>query len=299
MLSLPLLLLVTASLAFFSAWLLLNRLLKAQNLQLQKERIKARVGLASQYAKQKSHYSHCWWCSLGRALGPKNAKEIATVQRQLVSAGFRHERYIGAYFFIKYSAVLLSALVMALLWSWLGLPAVSIIVAPTIMLLLPERILIYMGQSRLGKISLHLPDFLDMCNICMNAGLSYLVAVKRVSQELKDIHPEICYEFEYLLDQIQLGVPRIEALRQFAERNPTRDIQSLVQVLIQNEKLGSSISEALSEFSRRMYLDREQALEEKAAKTSAKMAVVIMPFLMVPYLILLLGEKMVMLGRGF
>ncbi|WP_245566348.1 type II secretion system F family protein [Thiomicrorhabdus chilensis] len=299
MLSLPVLLLVTASLAFFSVWLLVNRLLKAQNLQLQKERIKSRVGLASQYAKQKSHYSHCWWCSLGRALGPKSVKEIATVQRQLVSAGFRHERYIGAYFFIKYSAVLLSALVMALLWSWLGLPAVSIIIAPTIMLLLPERILIYMGQSRLSNISLHLPDFLDMCNICMNAGLSYLVAVKRVSQELKDIHPEICYEFEYLLDQIQLGVPRIEALRQFAERNPTRDIQSLVQVLIQNEKLGSSISEALSEFSRRMYLDREQALEEKAAKTSAKMAVVIMPFLMVPYLILLLGEKMVMLGRGF
>lgn len=299
MLSFTTLLLLTSGLVFFSAWLLLNRLLQAQNKQVQKERLKARVGLANHYAKQKVGNSNCWWCTLGRAIGPKSAKEIATVQRQLISAGFRHERYIGAYFFIKYGAVLLSALIMALLWSWTGFSAVWILVAPTAMLLLPERMLIHLGQSRLSKISQNLPDFLDMCNICMNAGLSYLVAVKRVAQELKEIHPEICYEFEYLLDQIQLGVPRIEALRQFAERNPTRDIQGLVQVLIQNEKLGSSIGDALSEFSRRMYLNREQAMEEKAAKTSAKMAIVIMPFLMVPYLILLLGEKMVMLGRGF
>jgi tight adherence protein C len=133
----------------------------------------------------------------------------------------------------------------------------------------------------------------------MNAGVSYLVALKRVSSELKELHPEICYEFDFLLEQIQFGVPRADALRQFAARNPTSEIENLVQVLLQNEKLGSSISEALSDFARRIYLNREQMLEEKAAKTSAKMALVIMPFLMVPYLILLLGEKIVMLGRGF
>jgi tight adherence protein C len=109
----------------------------------------------------------------------------------------------------------------------------------------------------------------------------------------------VCSEFDYLLDQIQIGVPRTEALRQFAERNPTKDIESLVQMLIQNEKLGSSISEAINEFSRRMYLDREQVMQEKAAKTSAKMALVIMPFLMIPYLILLLAEQMVQFGRSF
>lgn len=299
MMSLPLVLFTVAGLAFFVAWLFGRRVVTLQDRQLQKERIKSRVGLANRYVKEKADYSGCWWCSLGRVVGPKSAKEIATVQQQLISAGYRHERYIGAYFFIKYSLIVAAAVVMALLWSWLGFSPVWIIVAPTVLLLLPERVLIWMGQRRLQRISQHLPDFLDMCNICMNAGLSYLVAIKRVAQELKGIHPEICYEFEFLLDQIQIGVPRIEALRQFAERNPTKDIQSLVQMLIQNEKLGSSISQALSEFSRRMYLDREQAMEEKAAKTSAKMAVVIMPFLMIPYLILLLAEKMVALGRGF
>jgi len=296
--NLALLLLSVAALSFVTVWLFVNRTLRLQDNQLKKERIKSRVGLASQYSRNKRCISGCWWCSLGRAIGPKSRKEIATTQQQLVSAGFRDEKHIGAYFFIKYVSILASVLIAASLWAWFAVRVELVMLIPIVTLLLPERVLIYLGNSRLSQISNNLPDFLDMCNICMNAGLSYLVAIKRVSHELKEVHPEICYEFEYLLDQIQMGMSRTDALRQFAERNPTKDIQNLVQVLIQNEKLGSSISEALNEFSRRMYQDREQALEEKAAKTSAKMAIVIMPFLMIPYLILLLGERMVSLGRG-
>ncbi|MDX1352908.1 MAG: type II secretion system F family protein [Thiomicrorhabdus sp.] len=296
---LAVLLVAVALMAFVVTWLLMNRALSLQAKQLQKERLKSRVGLASQYTTESRRYSTCWWCTLGRAIGTKNRTELEKIQQQLVSAGFRDENHIGGYFFIKYTAILCTLLVMLSLWSWYGLRLEWVILAPIVVMLLPEKILIYLGNRRLAEISTHLPDFLDMCNICMNAGLSYLVAIKRVSAELKEVHPEICFEFEYLLDQIQIGVPRIDALRQFAQRNPTKDIQNLVQVLIQNEKLGSSISEALSEFSRRMYQAREQLLEEKAAKTSAKMAVVIMPFLMLPYLILLVGERMVLLGRGF
>ncbi|WP_040727348.1 type II secretion system F family protein [Thiomicrorhabdus sp. Kp2] len=296
---LAVLLAVVALMAFGVTWLLVNRALSLQTKQLQKERLKSRVGLASQYTTESRRYSTCWWCTLGRVIGTKNRTELEKTQQLLVSAGFRDENHIGGYFFIKYTAILCTLLVMLSLWSWYGLRLEWVILAPIVVMLLPERVLIYLGNRRLAEISTHLPDFLDMCNICMNAGLSYLVAIKRVSAELKELHPEICFEFEYLLDQIQIGVPRIDALRQFAQRNPTKDIQNLVQVLIQNEKLGSSISEALSEFSRRMYQTREQLLEEKAAKTSAKMAVVIMPFLMLPYLILLVGERMVLLGRGF
>ena len=297
--NLALLLLTVAGLSFISVWLLVNRVLRLQAAQVRVEHIKSRVGLVSKYAKEKRNFSNCWWCSLGRAIGPKNSKEVLKTQQQLVSAGYRDDRHIGGYFFIKYSVLLASVLVAVGLWAWFAVRLELVILIPVVFLLLPERVLIYLGQNRLSKISHDLPDFLDMCNICMNAGLSYLVALKRVSKELKEIHPEISYEFEYLLDQIQMGMARTDALRQFSERNPTKDIENLVQVLIQNEKLGSSISEALNEFSRRMYQDREQALEEKAAKTSAKMAVIIMPFLMVPYMILLLGERLVMLGRGF
>lgn len=297
--SLALLLLLVASLSFLTAWLLISKTLRLQANQLKKEQLKARIGLSSTYVKTERNLSDCWWCSFGRVIGPKDAKEIHTVQQHLVSAGYRSERHIGAYFFIKYMTVLAAALLAVVLWSWYSARIEFVMFLPILALLVPERVLIYLGKNRLAKISSNLPDFLDMCNICMNAGLSYLVAIKRVSQELKEVHPEICFEFEYLLDQIQMGMARTDALRQFAERNPTKDIENLVQVLIQNEKLGSSIGEALNEFSRRMYQDREQTLEEKAAKTSAKMAIVIMPFMLVPYLILLLAEQMVSLGRTF
>lgn len=297
--SLALLLLMVGSLSFLTAWLLISKTLRLQANHLKKEQLKARIGLSSTYTKAERSFTDCWWCSLGRAVGPKNGKEIQTVQQHLVSAGYRSERHIGAYFFIKYFTVLVAALLAVMLWSWFSVRVEFAIVLPLIALLAPERILIYLGNNRLAKISNNLPDFLDMCNICMNAGLSYLVAIKRVSQELKEVHPEICFEFEYLLDQIQMGMARTDALRQFAERNPTKDIENLVQVLIQNEKLGSSIGEALNEFSRRMYQDREQALEEKAAKTSAKMAIVIMPFMLIPYLILLLAEQVASLGSNF
>jgi Flp pilus assembly protein TadB len=294
------LLLLIASLVYAVTWMVMRQVFRDQERQLAMERLKVRIGLVQDFKPRKEEgYQRCNWCALGRTLGPTNLKEIASVQQQLSRAGFRQPNAFGAYFFLKYVLVLGSALVTVVLWSWWAISPIWLIGVPTVMLLLPERVLIYLGNNRLARINMQLPDFLDMSNICMNAGLSYMVAMKRVTQELREIAPEVCSEFDYLLDQIQIGVPRTEALRQFAERNPTKDIESLVQMLIQNEKLGSSISEAINEFSRRMYLDREQVMQEKAAKTSAKMALVIMPFLMIPYLILLLAEQMVQFGRSF
>jgi tight adherence protein C len=300
LISLPTLLIIVGLIAFIVTALFVSKFLNTQAILLKKERLKSRIGLANHYKKDNRPLGRqCWWCTVGLSLGPKKSEELTIIHRQLVSAGYRRNTDLGGYFFIKYSSILTSGLISALLWSWLNTSPIWMVIVPVVVMLLPERILIYLGNRRLAKISDHLPDFLDMCNICMNAGLSYLVALKRVSKELKDIHPQICYEFEYLLHQIQLGVPRADALLQFAARNPTKDIENLVQVLVQNEKLGSSLTEAINQFSRRMYETRQEMMEEKAAKTSAKMAVVIMPFLMVPYLILLLGEKIVMLGRSF
>lgn len=292
------LILAVGTLTFLTVWLLVRKLMQLQANQQKKERIKARVGLVSNFVHEPSSKSKCWLCVLGRAIGPKSEKELLTTQQQLGSAGYHHENAIGAYFLIKYGTVILALVFALALWTLNFSEPALLILLPIVSLLLPERVLLYLAKRRLSKISQNLPDFLDMCNICMNAGLSYLVAVKRVATELKDVHPEICFEFEHLLEQIQIGVNRMDALRRFAERNPTREIENLAQVLIQNEKLGSSITEALNEFSRRMYQDREQLLEEKAAKTSAKMALVIMPFMLAPYLILLLGERMVLLSRG-
>lgn len=263
-----------------------------------KERIRQRIGIGSSLTREYEAKPSCSWCRIGRVLGSKNPKQLALLKEQLVSAGYSDENAMGAYYFLKFSAIIVAFLLSFIFWVFHDLTPLAMIIVPLVVMLLPEKILVYLGQKRLEKINQQLPDFLDMTTICMNAGLSYLVSLKRVSEELQDISPEICSEFEYMLEQIQVGVTRIEALQTFAHRNPTKDIQSLVQVLIQNEKLGSSIVEALTNFSRTIYQDRENLMEEKAAKTSAKMAIVILPFMLLPYMMLLLGEKLVMLGRG-
>lgn len=294
------LLLAVAVLIFFSTFLLARLVSSRQQKQLLVEHLKVRVGLINRFAEEKQKEQQaCWWCNVGRVIGSPSKKELEKTRDMLVKAGFREERHIGAYFFIKFTVVLAVALISLGLWTWFNVRAQVAFLLPVISLLLPERLLIQMGKSRLNRIKDALPDFLDMANICMNAGLSYLVAFKRVSEELNEMYPEICYEFHYLLDQIQIGIPRQEALKQFAERNPSDEIRELIQVLSQNEKLGTPIGIAINEFSRRLYQHRESKIEEKAAKTSAKMAIVIMPFLMLPYFILMVGEKLVMLGRNW
>ncbi|MBO1927679.1 type II secretion system F family protein [Thiomicrorhabdus sp. 6S2-11] len=291
-------LLVIGLLLLLSAFALVRVYQGKYQEQAQKERMRQRVGIGRNLSQTYEVKSTCAWCRVGRVLGSKNPKQLAILKSQLVSAGYSDESHIGAYYFFKFTAIALSFFIAFILWVFQDFTPLLMIIVPLIVMLIPERVLINLGEKRLEKINQQLPDFLDMTTICMNAGLSYLVSVKRVSEELRDVSPEICNEFQFMLEQIQVGVPRIEALHQFAQRNPTKDIQNLIQVLVQNEKLGSSISEALYNFSRTIYQDRENLMEEKAAKTSAKMAIIILPFMLLPYVMLLLGEKLVMLGRG-
>lgn len=240
-----------------------------------------------------------WWSKLGAKLAPKNPKELEVIHQRLIKAGHKDPEYIGGFYFVRLALMAGVGLIGLLLWALHLAPIYVALLGSLISYIIPERLLDYLGNRRESKITQSLPDFLDMVNVGIGAGLSWVVSMQRVAEELKNLHPEICSEFVFLQEQIQIGMPRTEALKQLAKRIPVKDIEQLANILIQNEKLGSPISEALSTFSKRMYDEREEIMSEKAAKTSAKMALVIMPFLMLPYMILLVGEKMVMLGRGF
>jgi len=266
------------------------------------ERLKHRVGITTKvnFSSQHSEVdADCRFCKLGRALLPLLGKDADRLRLLLAQAGYRKMRHLWFFVFVKYTLFISMTIGAVISWALLQYSVIVLILVPIVFLLLPDYVLKSMANSRQQKIIQHLPDYLDMCNITMNAGLGYLVALKRVSKELKSIHPEVCTEFEFLLEQIEIGVPRVVALKEFAERNNSADITSLVEMLVQNEKIGAPIGQSIYEFTRRMYQRREEMMEEKAAKTSAKMALVILPFMLLPYIILLVGENMVNLARGF
>ena len=238
-----------------------------------------------------------WWISASLFIAAPSAREYQAVRERLFLAGLRRSDIVGAYYSAKFGLVLLVMVTTSILWRCHILPAAGIIIAAASCLLLPDLFLKILTIQRQDKVTTALPDFIDLCNICMTAGLSWLISVKRVTEELKSAHPAICAEFSYMFDQIQTGMNRQQALRQLAQRNPTKEMQYLVNILLQSEKTGSTILNALSQFPARLYVMREQVMEEKAGKLSAKMALVIMPFMLMPYMFLLVGEQITKLLR--
>lgn len=294
------LLVIVGVLVFSASYFVAKVFLIDKGHQDQGKSLIERIGVATRRSvKITSVHDDTWWTKLGAQLAPKNQKELDEIHQRLIKAGRKEPKYIGAFYFLRLALMLFAGFVGLLLWLLNLAPIYVALFAMAISYIIPERLLDYMGSQRLVKVSESLPDFLDMVSVGINAGLSWMVAIKRVSEELKSLHPEICYEFGFLQEQVQIGMARTEALRQLAERNPVKDLEQLVNILIQNERMGSPVGESLDLFARRLYDQREEIMAEKAAKTSAKMALVIMPFLMVPYMVLFIGEKMVMMGRGF
>ena len=235
--------------------------------------------------------------TIGLSMAPAPGKELERVTGLLNQASLREEKHLGYYYLIKYNVIIFALLYALYLWSKGIIQPQFILAIALPFIFIPEYGLKFLAIQRLHKVTLALPDFIDLCNISMSAGLSWLVSVKRVIDELKSIHPEICMEFEVVFDQIQTGMNRNEAFRQLSKRNPTDEMQYLVNVLIQNEQMGSSILNSLSDFSKRVYTIREQKMEEKAGQLSAKMALIILPFFLAPYVVILVGEQIVNLVR--
>jgi tight adherence protein C len=236
--------------------------------------------------------------SLGLALGPRQPKELERVRTRLGMAGFRHERHLALYFLIKTVGGVAGLVLSGLAWLFGLLPPLVAICVPMALYFAPDLLVRLAAAKRLGCVSHGLPEFVDMCNVCIRAGMGWLAAVQRVAEEMARVHPCLSREFGYTMGQITAGLPRAEALRQLAERNPTREMRHLVQVLIQNERQGSPVAESLRLFTDRVYKEREQYMEEKAGKVSAKMALVIAPFMLLPFVVLLVGEQVVNLIRS-
>jgi tight adherence protein C len=230
-------------------------------------------------------------------LAPSSPREQDKIRLKLMRAGFRQKKHISHYYLLKYSGIITAAVCGVSLWNIGFISAYFVIFFPFIFLFLPDIVLTMITKKRLQRVIMALPDFIDMCNISMTAGLGWLNSVKKVTGELEAIHPEICQEFTYLFDQTQAGIDRIEAFNRLFSRNPAPEMQYLVTVMIQNEKMGSSISHALADLSERIYYLRQQSVEEKAGKLPAKMIIIAIFFIFLPFLLILLGEPLVTVTR--
>jgi tight adherence protein C len=154
-------------------------------------------------------------------------------------------------------------------------------------------------SSRQKKIRLGLPDVLDLLVICVEAGLGLDQATARTAQELSKAQPAVADELSIVALEQSAGRPRADAWRHMAERTDVDTVRNLVSMLVQSEQFGTSIAKTLRTHSDTLRVQRIQAVEEMAAKTTIKLIFPLVLFIF-PYLFLVtLGPAVILMSESF
>lgn len=224
---------------------------------------------------------------------PPSATEARKLQKQLMHAGFRSAEAPIIYRAIQLASMAGFPLAVAATCAALARPLngaiVWIILAFCVGFFLPRYVLNKAISNRQRQLRWGLADALDLMVISVEAGLGLNAAMMKVSAELKDVHVDIATEFELANLEIRVGRERDEALRNLAERTGVDDLRSLVAMLIQTDKFGTSIARALRVFSDSLRTKRRQRAEQEAQKAAVKLLLPLACFLFPTLFIAILG----------
>jgi len=201
---------------------------------------------------------------------PRSPSEMGKLRLRLVQAGFRGNEALMTFFGIR--------LVIAV--GAFALCAMPILMRPNVSLalgacglgwILPGIVLARMVKRRQHRIRRSLPDALDLMVVSVEAGLGLDQAMQRVSDELDFAHPELSSELRLVNLELRAGKGRSDALHNLADRTGVDDVSSLVAMLVQTDRFGTSIAKSLRVHSETLRTKRRQRAEEAAAKTGVKM----------------------------
>jgi tight adherence protein C len=217
----------------------------------------------------------------------------------MVRAGFRRPEAMQAINGLR--LLLPIAFVVAVFFSGLYRwnPLLSLVIAALGGYVLPELWLVLRIRARQHRLRLAVPDGLDLLVICVEAGLGLDHALLRVSQELQITHRELSDELQLVTAEMRLGKTRTDALRELARRTGLDEIKSLVAMLIQTERFGTSIAQSLRVHSDDLRMRRRQRAELMAAKIGVKMVPVLVFFIFPALMVVILGPAVIGIARFF
>ncbi|HEX8000216.1 MAG TPA: type II secretion system F family protein [Pyrinomonadaceae bacterium] len=236
-------------------------------------------------------------------LVPPSAAEARKLQKQLMHAGFRGQNAPLIYRGIQVASLIAFpgavAFGCAILGRSLNSAILFILFAFIMGFFLPRMILTRMIRRRQLMIRWGLADALDLMVVSIEAGLGLNAAMLKVSDELRDVHRDISEEFELANLEIRVGRDREEALRNLADRTGVDDLCSLVAMLIQADRFGTSIARAVRVFSDSLRVKRRQRAEQAAQKAAVKLLFPLACFLFPTLFIALLGPAILSLVDVF
>jgi tight adherence protein C len=238
----------------------------------------------------------------GPAPSPRNVRRL---RRRLMMAGYFDENAVMVFRAVRLGCALaLPALLFFTMtvvfrrpvdFTTIGASMLAILYG----LFMPSFILSRMISNRKGRITRALPDALDMMVVCVEAGLGLNAALQRVGREMELVEKDLSMELAITNREIRAGKARDEALRNLGDRTGVEDVKSLVAMLVQTDRFGTSIADSLRVFADSMRTKRRQRAEETVAKAAIKLIFPLLFFIFPALFIVLMGPAIIKLSEVF
>lgn len=220
---------------------------------------------------------------------------------ELTKAGYSNPHAAATYIGVKVLAasIGLVGLLIGLAPTSLSTPAkIFLTIAGAAALSFAPNIVISARQrKRQAEVQNHLPDMLDLIEICVSAGMGMDMAWNSVTDEVRQVSPILSDEMALTNLEIHLGSPRGEAMRHMAERTDNEELSSLVAILVQSERFGTSVADALRTFAESVRAERSRRAEEYAEKMAVKLLVPMILFIFPTILVVVVGPAGMTLAR--
>ncbi len=245
---------------------------------------RSRKKALSQAKRKETHFLKERLYSLGQLIIPRSEEARSKMKMDLSRAGYRHSDAVSIYSGIKVliALIFMGGFVVAGLATKMK-PGHLLFFSPAIAglgMYFPILWLRLKTKKRKAAILSGFPDALDLLAVCVDAGLGLDAAIVRVADEIRLANKQLSEEFQLLNLEIRAGKPRTEALHNLGQRTDIEDIQSLVAMLIQSDKFGTSIAQSLRVHSDAARTKRRLKAEEAAAKTTVKMVFPLLLFIL-------------------
>jgi len=242
-----------------------------------------------------------WLSSFGR-LAVASQEEVSKMRANLIQGGFRHPKGPAVYFGLRASGALLLPLpfiLAAFMGGKMGLTSMALIVLLAWMgFYLPRFILNFITRRRQDRMDKALPDVLDLLIVCMEAGLGLQATLNRVAEEIRPLSKDLYQELQLTNAELRTGIHREVALKNLGDRTGLQNIKSLVAMMLQSERMGASIAQALRTHAAFLRVQRGQKAEEKAAKLPVKILFPMLAFIFPAIFIVILGPAVIQVTRS-
>jgi tight adherence protein C len=240
--------------------------------------------------------------TLGQQVG-SGRKDASEIRLFLIQAGFSDPRAVSIYWASRVGLAIGLPVLALFGLPLLGVSSVKVLLAVlyfgAIGWIAPAFYVRRRLKARQKEVQLALADMLDMLVVCVEAGLGLNQALVRVADEIEHVSTVMSEQLALINLEMRAGTPREEALKNFADRTGLPDIRSLVSMMVQTDRFGTSVADALRVHSETMRTKRRQRAEEAAAKTTIKLVFPLVLFVFPAMFVVVLGPSVIAIFRMF